>query len=286
MKAIALILSLSFTIHANAIDVMTYNVWYGFNKKKSISLAQEWLLKQDIDVLALQELKGFDVSSLSEIAKIWGHKYALLNPRSTGFPQGLTSNKPIEFMGMLKPSGKGYRETLHCKTHGIHFFVVHLNPHNYLKRQVEAKVVANKVSELINLGEKAIVLGDFNAHSEVDSEILNKQNFLIEKWQKKEKEKKGFRQFDSQGKIDFSVMNALFESGLKDYSKSGAGTFPTKILAPDESTSEYLKKMQRIDFILTCPSLDEFSPEVSYPKDDILHKISDHFPVKLSLKKR
>ena len=69
------------------------------------------------------------------------------------------------------------------------FFVVHLNPHNYLKRQVEAKVVANKIGKH-QFGRKAIVLGDFNAHSEVDSEILNKQNFLIEKWQKKEKEKK------------------------------------------------------------------------------------------------
>lgn len=270
-------------LHAEVLNIMTYNVWYGFNKKQSLALAQEWLNEQNIDVLALQELKGFNQTSFSSASKAWGHNYSILNPRTSGFPQGLSSNQPIEFIGMIKPEGKGYRETLHCKTHGIHFLVVHLNPHNYLKRLVEAKAVTTKAKELMENGDKVVVLGDFNTHSDIDREFLNKQQFLIDKWQNKEKAKKSFRQFDENGEIDFSVMNTFMNSGLKDHYKKSIKTFPTKILAPQDSDAEYSQKWQRIDFILTSPSLKDFSPVISYPEDENLHKISDHFPVKLSL---
>ena len=42
-------------LHAENLNIMTYNVWYGFNKKENLALGQEWLNKQNIDVLVLQE---------------------------------------------------------------------------------------------------------------------------------------------------------------------------------------------------------------------------------------
>ena len=268
-------------VEAQPLKMMTYNVFYGFNKKKSLHEGAAWIKSQNTDVLALQELKGFNQERLETAAKKWGHDYALIFDRKGGFPQGLTSKTPIEKIEQIQPDNNPkLRGTLHCKTADIHFFVVHFNPHNCLRRQKESGAVAERVKPLVDAGEKVIVLGDFNAHSPADKGVLATKTDLLERWRTKEGGK--YRSFDQNGELDFSVLQTLFDAGLIDPAVASLPTFPTRLLFADVSQEEFEGRQQRIDFILVNAPLA--GGTVSYPRNEMLNKVSDHYPVALEIK--
>jgi len=273
---------LALSISAEPLKVMTYNVWLGFNKKKNLDAGAAWIASQNTDVLALQELKGFDQGRLESAAKTWGHEHAVIFNRKGGFPQGLTSKTPIEKIEQIQPENNSkLRGTLHCKTAGIHFFVVHFDPRNYLRRQKESAAVAERIKPLVEAGEKVVVLGDFNAHAAADRPVLEKQTALMGKWCAKEKESKDFKAFNEAGKLDCSVLQVFFDVGLLDLSEASLPTFPTRLLFPDMPKAEFEGLGQRIDFILVSPSLAD--GKIRYPRDPDLDTISDHYPVILEV---
>lgn len=266
---------------AEPFRVMTYNVWLGFNKKQNLDAGAKWIASQNCDVLALQELKGFNQQRLEEAAKKWGHDYVLIFDRKGGFPQGLTSKTPIDKIEQIQPENDPkLRGTLHCKTAGIHFFVVHFDPRNYLRRQKEATVVVERMKPLMEAVEKVVVLGDFNSHSRSDKAALEGQTALLEKW--KAREGGSFRTFDEEGNLDFSVLQMFFDAGLVDPSETPLPTFPTRLLFGDMRSDEFSGLQQRIDFILLSPPLK--TGRICYPRDPVLDEISDHYPVILELK--
>lgn len=255
---------------------MTYNAWMGFNKKKNLEPAAEWIVSQNTDVLALQELKGFNQDRLEAAAEKWGHPHALIYDRKGGFPQGLTSKTPIELVEQIVPDNDPkLRGTLHCKTAGIHFFVVHFDPRNYLRRQKEATAVVQRLKPLLEAGARVVVLGDFNSHAPTDKAALEGQTALLEKW--KSKEGGSHRSFDEHGNLDYSVMQQFFDAGLADPANKPLPTFPTRLLFKDVPQAEFDGMQQRIDFVLVSQSLAE--GKIRYPRDPALDSISDHYPV-------
>lgn len=263
---------------AEPFRVMTYNVWLGFNKKQHLEEGAQWIAAQDCDVLALQELKGFNQERLAVAAKKWGHDYVVIFDRKGGFPQGLTSKTPIELVEQIMPNNDPkLRGTLHCKTAGMHFLVVHFDPRNLSRRKVESAAVVKRVRPLLEAGEKVIVLGDFNDHSAADKPVLQNQSALIEKWRAKEK-----KVFNDAGELDFSVLQGFFDAGLVDLSKAPPPTFPSRLLFPDTPKAEFGQMGHRIDFILVSQALAGGS--IRYPRDGKLDAISDHYPVILELK--
>ncbi|MEA3360956.1 MAG: endonuclease/exonuclease/phosphatase family protein [Thermodesulfobacteriota bacterium] len=146
--------------------IVSYNVLYGFNHGKRLKLGADWINEQKPNVVALQELNGFNKKKLEETAALWGHRYSeILKER--GFPVGLTSREPIETIEKrLKGMHHGF---LHCKTSGMNFIVVHLAPFDFRKRQKEAYAICAKVRDLIESNEMFVVLGDFNAVSPLGS---------------------------------------------------------------------------------------------------------------------
>jgi exodeoxyribonuclease-3 len=269
------------TAMAEPFRVMTYNVLYGFNKKQSIVEGTEWIASRNTDVLALQELKGFNQQRLEDAAKKWGHDHALIFDRKGGFPQGLTSKTPIELIEQIQPEDNPkLRGTLHCKTAEMHFFVVHFDPRNYLNRQKEVAAVAERIKPLVAAGEKIVVLGDFNAHSPEDRAIMQTKTALLDKWREKESNRN--RSFNDAGELDYSVMQTLFDAGLIDPAQKPIGTFPTRLHFPEVTDAEFDGRLNRIDFILVNEPLAK--GVVSYPRDEVLNVISDHYPVVLDLK--
>jgi len=259
--------------------VMTYNVFLGFNKKQSLEIGAEWLKAQNCDVLALQELKGFNQERLETAAQTWGHDYAVIFDRKGGFPQGLTSKFPIEKVAQIQPENNPkLRGTLHCNVGDIHFFVVHFDPRNYLNRQKEANAVAEVVAPLIRSGEQVVVLGDFNAHSPADKEVMSSRAELLAKW--REREDGRHRSFDANGELDYSVLQTLLDAGLQDPSSRFVATFPSRLNFPEVSSVELDRMSQRIDYILVSRPLEH--GRLLYPRDKILDQISDHYPVVLS----
>jgi len=261
---------------------MSYNVWLGFDRKQNLDKATTWIAAQHTDVLALQELKGFSQERLETAAKKWGHPHALIYERKGGFPQGVSSKTPIELVEQIRPEGAdNLRGTLHCRTAGIDFFVVHFDPRNFLRRRLEAAAVTKRAAPLVEAGKPVIVLGDFNAHSDRDREMLEARPELLEMWRQKEKEEKNFRAFDNDGRPDFSVLRTLLDAGLADPATTPRGTFPTRILAPDESPEQHAARLERIDFILADPGTMKRGATLSFPRDQVLDEISDHYPVLL-----
>ena len=78
------------------------------------------------------------------------------------------------------------------------------------------------------------------------------------------------------------MLQTLFDAGLVDPAIDAVGTFPTRLLDSDITDDELNSLMQRIDFILVSTHFPKCV--VSYPRDSILDKISDHYPVVLQVK--
>lgn len=85
------------------LKVITYNIWNGFDwgkdDERRIALGS-WLAAQNPDVVALQELCGYTDDKLQQDALQWGHQYSILL-KTTGYPVGLASNRPIELVEKL-----------------------------------------------------------------------------------------------------------------------------------------------------------------------------------------
>jgi len=258
-----------------SMKIITYNVLYGFNHQKNMKEGAEWIKQQDPDVLALQELNGFNNQKLLNMAKQWNQDYAVIL-KEEGFPVGLTSKTPIE---VVEKRTRGFTHGyLHCKTKGIDFIVLHLNPHSYAIRQKEADMIVMKVKKLLSENKNVVVLGDFNSFSASDKERMLPKIDLLE-GQKKWKNL-------NQGQFDYSVMDRFDKSGLIDIcdrllpaSDSQRFTFPSKIVKYAKTKQVQMKFSRRIDYIWMDPNLADQCTSVMISRDSILDSISDHFPI-------
>ena len=159
------------------VHVMSYNILNGFDGLKDTERKDrfvQWIIEQDPEVLALQELVGIDAKELQAIAKAYGHPYAVIL-KENGYPVGLTSKKPIELKNRVTTDY--WHGMLHCKTYGIDFVVVHLSPADWRYRLREAKQITKYMEQ--NKLDRCMVMGDFNAHSPLDAGWLEQQSDLM-----------------------------------------------------------------------------------------------------------
>lgn len=294
MKALSLILPLALTsmlpmtscasvkpvndTSTSLMKVITYNVLYGFNHHKNLKEGAEWLNKQNPDVLALQELNGFTQQKLEEMAVKWNHPYAVIL-KERGFPVGLTSKTPIT---VIEKKTAGFKHGyLHCQTAGIDFIVLHLNPHDYLLRQKEATTIVKKAKKLLAENKSVILLGDFNARSPFDKEMLEAQRAVLVKSGETDLAAKP---------IDYSVMEIFEAAGLVDicnallpYTEAARFTLPTEVVDSARPVGSPKKAAKRIDYLLLDKNLVKRCTSVTVPRDAILNSISDHFPIIMTL---
>ena len=154
--------------------VMTYNTYFGFSfTKKGYNPmrrdhAATWFKAMKLDVLALQELVGFDKASLAKTAKGWGHTHVAIAPKGQ-FRLGLTAKQPLKdckfhdknlALGMLT-----------CRIANVVYAVVHLHPTHLLKRKQEVLIVGAFVAAQLKAGRDVIVLGDLNSVSPFDQTV-------------------------------------------------------------------------------------------------------------------
>ena len=186
------------------LKVMTYNIWNGFDWAKDTQRKENWISwiqDQNPDVLALQELCGYDEEQLKVDAAKWGHNYVLLL-KTEGYPTGLTSRKPITLKERL--TDELWHGMLHCTTYGIDFFVVHLSPADCDFRFKEANIIVKKVKG--SNSENYIVLGDFNAHSPFDEDLMKNNQALLKKYVKNNSDKYSNLRL---GEFDYSVVSTF-----------------------------------------------------------------------------
>ena len=238
--------------------IVNWNVLYGFNHKKSVKQGANWIKKQAADVVALQELNGHNQVGFKELALEWRHDHAAILKKG-GFPVGLTSNQPIEVIERrVKDFHHGY---LHCKTHGIHFFVVHFWPGKYW----EADWILDKTAPLIERGEKIIILGDFNGNSRKDEDFLIANATLR--------------------KRDYTFVDKVEAKGFVDivhkHDPEAKISQPSSITIPrwTKDLKELKLKRYRIDFVFADKSFAEQSHSGTISLAREIETISDHYPV-------
>lgn len=263
------------------LKVMTYNIWNGFEwGKDTVRKAQfiHWVQAQQPDVLALQELCGYDEEQLKADAAKWGHPYVQLL-KTEGYPTGLTSRKPI----VLKERATDglWHGLLHAETYGIDFFVVHLSPADCDFRLREASLIADRVKR--NGNGKFMILGDFNAHSPFDGEELKHNQYLLDQYAQNKSEQYSNLRL---GEFDYAVMSAFLALPTIDITQIHVEakeryTYPSPALIGKyrENLQEVIQTRGRIDYILTSPALAQSCKNVMIHNKEETAMLSDHYPI-------
>ncbi len=263
------------------LKVMTYNIWNGFDWGKDQERKKnwiKWIKEKEPDVLALQELCGYNEKELKEDALKWGHSYAVIL-KQKGYPVGLTSKQPIILKERVIEDM--WHGMLHCNTYGIDFFVVHLSPSDCDFRLKEARIITQKIKNS-NPG-RFIILGDFNSHSPFESEVLKYNKSLLNKYrQVKPKSKYSNLRL---GNFDYAVISTFLSLPAIDVAQSfidlkNRYTFPTQAIESIYLTAEEISRnKERIDYIFTDPELSKTCKRVRIFNKGTTATLSDHFPV-------
>ncbi|WDE96463.1 endonuclease/exonuclease/phosphatase family protein [Lentisphaera profundi] len=265
---------------AQNIKIISYNVLYGFNHGKSIDLGKQCLKEQQADMIALQEMKGFDQEKFAILAKSWGHEHSYFYKRQPGMPLAFSSRYPIS---EVKELGEGVkRGFLMLKCKGIHFIVGHMTSQKLKSRQQETQYISTYIKTLMEAGEKVVILGDFNALSPLDNERLASMHELINEMRNNPKKKANL----NKNNFDTSIMQSYYDLGLSDVchqvlkgKASLKGSFPSTILEKIPSVEVQEQHLRRIDFILADPATAKQAIQADIPKGGALEQISDHYPL-------
>ena len=263
------------------LKVMTYNIWNGFEWGNDTIRKEnciKWITGKNPDVLALQELCGYNEEKLKVDAAKWGHQYVKIL-KTEGYPVGLTSKTPITIKERVIDSL--WHGMLYAETAGIDFFVVHLSPADCDFRLRESNIIAEKIKNCKS--DKYIILGDFNAHSPFDEEVLKHNRSLLERYSNKKPEStySNLRL----GEYDYSVMSRFISLPAIDVSLnyvdiSDRYTAPTPALIGIYQTAdEVIQNKNRIDYILTSPIIAKSCTKVTIYNNEETGSLSDHYPL-------
>jgi exodeoxyribonuclease-3 len=265
---------------ADPLRVLNYNTYYVFSKGTQVDVATDWIAQQAPDVVALQELTNITDKRLSELAAGWGHEHSALL-KTSGFSVGLTSEFPIEVVDKLLDGL--HHGSLHARIGGIHFFVVHLSPFQWVTRTAEAKLILAKIQPLLERNQEVLVLGDFNALSPADRFLMAAQPNELQRARASDAKHDHVLNLKD-GDFDYSVMQMFFDAGLEDVAlehleESGAPrwTIPTGIWS--EAKVDAPAGGTRIDFVLADPRLRSATVSAQIIRKGVVNQTSDHYPV-------
>jgi len=273
--SLVLVLGANYLYAQKTLRVLSYNILEGMKTDKTQGKQEfvKWVKQQDPDVFAIQEANKFTEQSLQELAEAYGHKYVVL-VKETGFPTAITSKYPIE-------QAQKYNDQM---THGFivskildyNFVVLHLNPHSYLKKRQEIKTVLDTIKAK-NIGNKLLVMGDFNSFSP-----LYKENFedgiMLSSLRKSELNSNGKRKYLSDGEIDFEVQQAVLNTDLVDIIYKFESENPDKA----KQINPYKHK---IDYIYCSKDIQSKVKSATFIQDAFTKVHSDHLPIIIELKR-
>lgn len=270
---------------ADSLVVITYNIWNGFDWGKDLDRRAQlanWMNTQSPDVVALQELCGYDSSQLAADARSWGHPYSILL-KTKGYPVGLTSREPIHLQEKLLTDM--HHGALLCRTYETDFVVVHFSPFSFQKRRSEADIILSKLAATQQETDRYIILGDFNAHSPYDADLYDSNGPLVSRLRISNADKPETGNL-FQGNLDYTVMSKFLSFPLIDVVQARTkglaerGSFPgLALVSKNQSELELQARIERIDYILTSPSLAVQCYYARVHNSAATAYLSDHYPV-------
>lgn len=258
------------------LKVISYNILEGMKTDTTPGkqLFVSWVKQQDPDVLALQECNGLTQKKLEELARSYGHPYAVV-VKETGYPVGLTSKYPI--VGVQKVTDNMTHGFIRATIEGYNFLVLHLNPHLYEKRREEIALVL-KTLEAQTEGGRWLIMGDFNSLTPLDKARFADGHIEARQKQLKAQNPRIENLVDGE-RIDFLVQQRMLDAGYVD----AAFRYDEEQRA--RNGKGVIVSNGRIDYIYISKDLDKKLLYCGSIYDDFTKKYSDHVPVQLELKK-
>ncbi|MCH5599018.1 endonuclease/exonuclease/phosphatase family protein [Niabella ginsengisoli] len=129
-------------------SIITYNVWNGFESEtQRRNTFVGWARQQSADVIAFEELNHFTQASFENLAKTWGHPYAII-VKEDGYPVGISSRYPIR--NICKLIEGMHHGCLYAEINGMGFFVVHFSPFSSVKRLQESNAILKLLKKKIS----------------------------------------------------------------------------------------------------------------------------------------
>ncbi len=259
------------------VKVLSYNVWEGFRQDGSFysdSLIRakyvNWVRKLDPDIVAYQEMGGFNQRALEEFAEKYSHPFAV-QLRDARYPVSLSSKYPI--VNVKRVFDNMHHGYLYGISNGMHIFVIHFSSHSYQKRQKEVQTVLAHAA-LLPDDEMIMILGDFNAISARDS------MYYTEAYLNERREMEGGRRHNlNEGNLDFSVIGMVEDAGFQDIFRLHNDEFKITVPTVTKVEQQGPRKGSRIDFAFANPTLAKQVVYADIIHDEDTHLISDHYPV-------
>ncbi len=260
--------------------IICYNVLEGLKQEDANKAAfVKWVAEKNPDVLGLMELNGFTQRSLEEIARKYGHPYAVI-AKETGFAMGITSKYPIT--NVEKVIDNMHHGYLYARVKDYHFIATHLSPHSYPKRWEEARNILARAAH-IPRKEKVVILGDLNSYAASDSATYAASGKLAY-WRQRDSTVSHMFNLN-QGNFDYSVIQSFLDAGYTDtyrlWHNSFQPSFPTRRYQEGPNIT-----LARIDYILVNRQLRSKGVEGGILMDAVTDTLSDHYPVWLRLREK
>ena len=264
------------------IKILSYNVLYGLQKDSLENIERYRQLVRELqpDIVATQEMNGWTQKTLEELAKSYGHPYALQS-KETGFPVALTSKTPL--VNFKKVTENMWHAYIYAKVRGLHIFVIHFSPFSYQKRLEEVTNIIAQAAE-IPAHEPILIMGDFNSLAASDRDHYG--DGVLQDLKARQQKEERVRNLNN-GQIDYSVLNKLVEAGFKDSYKllhkefeSSVPTFKSGNAKIKQTNSGIPK---RIDFLWCNDAAARRVTKSIILKNARTNYISDHYPVYVEL---
>lgn len=259
-----------FGINNNAVaksftlKLISYNILEGMklDTTSGKSAFVDWVKEKNPDILAIQEANNFTQSSLEELAHKYGHPYAIL-VKEKGYPTALTSKFPI--VNISKVTDNMTHGFIKAQIKGINIIVLHLNPHNYLKRREEIEVILETIRS--SNQKKWMIMGDFNSLSPLDSLRYVDGKLLQRSLENAKVNPKILGLIDGK-QLDYLVQQKILDYGLVD---------AFKLMNPKNLN------YNRIDYIYLSKDMQDKVTRTEFIHDNFTNHYSDHRPLILEI---
>lgn len=261
--------------------LISYNIWNGFEniaerQQKFVRLMQQ----QNADIIALQELVGFNEESLHALARSYGHEHSAIL-KEEGYAVGITSRFPI--VTVCRETTDFWHGMLHVKIKNLDVIITHLSPFEWRYRLKEANQIMNYIGK--NKLDRCVIVGDLNAYSPIDADQLGNKFELKAKMTEWDA---AYPQYGNlrNGHFDFSVLSTFMAGGFEDLiglkvPQAHRTTYPTATLYGWEwSDTRRTPISERIDYILVSSGLFSSFVEATILNSPAAEGISDHYPVR------
>lgn len=266
--------------------IISYNIWNGLSEGPDChSKFVNWVKQQNPDVMALEELVGIDAQKLAALAKEYGHPYSAI-VKEKGYPVGITSRKPIEVVNKFVEDY--WHGMMHVRTYGLDLIVTHLSPFEWQFRLKEAKMITNYIEA--NRLENYLLMGDLNAYSPHDADILESHTTLVKNMTNWDKTNKNNYHNMRGDRFDYSVLCEFFSIGMRDAIQMYVPaekrmSYPAAFLNKLKWGDPTLKmRGERLDYILVSDKLVPNCENAFVHNGPENEGISDHYPVSLIMR--